>query len=431
MPEHTDVENKNWFQRIKDAFMGVPMGIIYVAAACWAIVYGEMHHAKTTNLIKYTRNIVQETSSRTISPTLNDHLILISDTLQSKQELTDPLFGIKTTHLKLYREIKICQWEEEITKKTTNKSLGRTTDTIKYNYHKTWNTKLINSDRFKYKDKYKNPKKFGFVPAEYTANTITMGTYRLSAVIKKELKNYTPVAIANTTYSNAIVASDTFLCLSHEVATDAAIYYQAMLSGPYLYIGKGTPTNPQIGDHKIVFWSVAPNLYTIVGEQKDQTLQTKKLTDGLIVSELNCGTNFNYDYTDFAIIKSGKHNLSEMYAWAGDENDHLFVIGFRFWGFLFMVAGFRKITAPLVVTLSIIPFWRKFSAQAISRLSFLLATSITLLLAGTTWLIFNNFSNVSRWDYYFLILIVLTFIGAVRVKASMGEETVDSADFFK
>jgi len=430
MPEHIDIENKNWFQRIKEAILGVPLGICYVAVACWAIVYGEIHHAKTTNMIKYTRDKVHEVSSQNISSDQNNQFVLVHDTIRAQQELIDTLFGIKTSDLKLYREIKICQWEEEVTKKTKHKALGATTDTIKYFYHKTWNTKLIDSERFKYKDKYRNPKNFGFTPAEFTANSITMGDYTLSPLLKSELKNYTPLSISNTTYPKAIIASDTFLCLSHEIATDASIYQHNMLSGSYIYIGSGTPDNPNIGDHKVVFWSIPPNLYSIVGEQNNKTLQTKNIKDGFIVSELNCGTNFNYDYTDFAIIKAGKNSLNQMYDWAGDENDHLFVIGLRFWGFIFMVGGFKKITAPLVITLSIIPFGRKFSAQAISRLSFLLATSITLLLAGTTWLIFNNFSNISRWDYYFLILIVLTFIGAVRVKASMGEERVDSADFF-
>jgi len=430
MPEHIDVENKNWFQRIKDALMGLPMGIAYVIVACWAIVYGEIHHAKTTNVLKYTRGKVQEASSRNISPEQNNKLVLVRDTIRSQEELTDTLFEIKTSDLKLYREIKMYQWEEEVTKKTTNKAFGATTDTIKYVYHKTWNTALIDSERFKYKDQYKNPKQLGFTPAEYTANSMTIGDYELSSLLKKELKHYSPLAITGTSYPNGMVASDTFLCLSHEIATDAAIFQHTMLDGSYLYIGKGTPGNPEIGDHKIVFWSIPFSLYSIVAEQNNHSLQTLPIKDGLIVSELNCGTNFNYQYTDFAIIKAGKSNTAELYAWAGDENDHLFVIGFRFWGFIFMVAGFKRITAPLVVTMSIIPFWRKFSAKAIARLSFLFATSLTLFLAGTTWLIFNNFSNVSRWDYYFLILIVLTFIGAIRVKASMGQERVDSADFF-
>ena len=95
-----------------------------------------------------------------------------------------------------------------------------------------------------------------------------------------------------------------------------------------------------------------------------------------------------------------------------------------------MVMGFKRVFNPLAILPTWIPVIGNYAGKTILRFSFLIATTLTFIIAGITWIIFNNFNNINRWDYYFIILVVLVGIGAIRVRASMGSDTVDSGDFF-
>ncbi|MCG4635151.1 hypothetical protein, partial [Bilophila wadsworthia] len=74
MPVFSEVVQNSIWDRIKTALGGVPAGIIFIMAACYALLYGEYHHAKTTNLLKKVDKKVYTIDSRTINPVHDNQL---------------------------------------------------------------------------------------------------------------------------------------------------------------------------------------------------------------------------------------------------------------------------------------------------------------------------------------------------------------------
>lgn len=425
------IENSFW-DRIKAALASVPMGILYICAACYALVYGEYHHAKTTNLLKRVDGKVHTIDSRTIEPKYNNELVLIYDSLRSNDILVDTLFDIKGPFIRLYRQVKMCQWQETVTQKTTDKAMGATVDSFTYEYKKVWDSELYNSDLYRLKDTYKNPKSMAYHPAIFQTNHLHMGAFEVDSNIISDITLFKQISPSIfSTSRTATFVTDTFKCLGYEIASDGAIYSDLMLNGEYIFKGKGTPENPEIGDYKFVYWAVLPGDYTLVAEQHNNHIQARKVEDGFAVSELNCGINFNFTHNNLLLLRSGKHSKKEIFTWAHESNDEIWVIACRFWGFIFMVGGFNRVFKPLAILPTWIPVIGNYAGKSILRFAFFLATTSTFILAGTTWLIFNNFNNITHWDYYFVILVFLVAVGAIRVRASMGQgNRVDSADFF-
>lgn len=426
------IQNSFW-DRIKAAIGGVFAGVIFICAACYALVYGEYHHAKTTNVLKSVAPKAYSIDSKKIDPINNNQLVLIYDSIQSNEILIDTFFHIQGPFIKLYRQVKMCQWLEKVTQKTTDKSLGATVDSFSYEYVKIWDSKLHNSDNYRLKDTYSNPKSMAYSPASYQTKHLQMGGFEIDSTIISEIKLYKPITPSSFTKSKGIIfATDTFECLGDEVASDGALFGSYMLDGEYIFKGKGTPQNPEIGDYKFVYWAVLPSDYTLVAQQNTTHMQALSIKDGFAISELNCGINFNYNNNNnnLFLIRSGKYSKNEMFTWTHENNDHLWVIACRLWGFIFMVAGFKRVFKPLAILPTWIPVIGNYAGKTILRFSFLIATTLTFLIAGVTWLIFNNFNNITHWDYYFVILVVLIGMGSIRVGASMGSNTVDSADFF-
>lgn len=424
------IQNSFW-DRIKAALGGVFIGIVYIIAASYVLVYGEYHHAKTTNVLKSIDSKVQTISSKIIDPIHNNQLVLIHDSIQSNEILIDTFLNIQVPFIKLYRQVKMYQWLEKVTKKTTDKSFGATVDSITYEYVKIWDTELHNSDKYRLKDKYMNPKSMAFKPASFQTKRLQMGVFEVDSVIISEIKLYKPIVPSSFIKSKgAIFATDTFKCLGGEVASDGASYWDEMLNGEYIFKGNGSAQKPEIGDYKFVYWAVLPGDYTLVAQQNNAHIQAYSIKDGFAVSELNCGINFNYSKDNLFLLRSGKHSKNEIFSWAHDSNDQLWVIACRLGGFIFMVMGFKRVFNPLAILPTWIPVIGNYAGKTILRFSFLIATTLTFIIAGITWIIFNNFNNINRWDYYFIILVVLVGIGAIRVRASMGSDTVDSGDFF-
>ena len=71
----SEVIQNSFLDRIKAALGGVVSGIIFIIAACYALVYGEYHHAKTTNVLKRVDGKVYTLDSKTIDPSHNTHLV--------------------------------------------------------------------------------------------------------------------------------------------------------------------------------------------------------------------------------------------------------------------------------------------------------------------------------------------------------------------
>lgn len=429
-----EVIHSNWFQRIYESIKGVPMGFLYIFIASIVLFQGEKKHALTTEVLKFTRLKVINPDSTEYDPTIENQLLILHDTIRpSSKPIQDSMTNTTGTFIKLYRQVKVYQWQETIEKKTHKDNFGGKTDTINYIYTKVWDDKMIDHKKFHDTLAYINPVIKSIQSKEFVTDKVSFGTYTFDKDLTAELNYYSPVE--NDAFKRAdkqyLLAQDTFKCLGVETSSDGAIYSEYQTRGSFLFKGKGTPQDPKIGDLKFIYWGIAPDEYTVIASEKNKILSPLSIADGFVVSELNCGTNFNYGAEKFAIIKKGNLTSAQMYSWADEKNNILFVFGLRLWGFIFMISGFRKVFLPLAILPAWIPFIGKYSGKIVLRFSFLLATSFAFLISGTTWLIYNKFENITQWDYYFVVLLFLMFVGGVSVRASNGDLKADSGEFFE
>ena len=265
MDEYVEVEEISWFKRFRNAIGALAFAPVLMAVGFFMLRTGEIDHAKTTTALKeIISSIKEETSAK------EGELFRFVGTIKAPNEpLLDKEFGVKTKAVKLYRAIYTYQWKEIKKKETKRTTFGGEKKVTTYRYEKTWSAKLIPSSKFRYSEGHENPQKKKYPPKLFLHQQAhNIGKYALDSTFCSHLQYFelldlsTMPQLFNATHhldtvNSARCPRDPINQHSYS-SIDHASKSQKTSS---IFIGEGTPQDPQVGDTRIEYWYI-PVSYT-------------------------------------------------------------------------------------------------------------------------------------------------------------------------
>lgn len=349
----TEVTSRSWFGRIGGAIKGVIVGVLLFAVAFPVLFLNEGRSVKTYKRIKEAGGAVVSVAADVVSPENAQKLIHVTGKAITSSSLSDPLFNLTVSALKLKRSVEMFQWKES-TSETTKKKVGGGEETVTtYNYAKEWSSRLINSSSFKQREGHQNPNAMPFNADSWTAASITVGAFTLSPSLAADINNFEPLLIPS------------------ELELPGEFANRIVREATGLYVG-ANPASPSVGDTRISFHVANPTDVSIISRQIGNTFEPYQSKVG--------GT--------FERLQLGIHSAETMIEQAKAENKMLTWI-LRLVGFILMLVGLMMVFKPMSVLADVIPVLGSIVGAGTGMVAFLLAACFSITTVAIAWVVYR------------------------------------------
>ncbi|EKD63419.1 MAG: hypothetical protein ACD_51C00280G0002 [uncultured bacterium] len=325
--------------RIMKSIVGVLLGIALFIGS-FAVLYWNEGRADLSKIAVTATDI-----SVDATVAVDGSLVSVSDVLSSTETLGDN-YLVAGSYIAVGRIVEMYSWDQETDSSSNTNVGGSETTTTTYNYKNIWTEYPADSTSFEYSADHYNPAK-AIESVEKRVTSATVGQYS--------------VDIANVVLPefSAVTLTDQNIVLPQ--VSDMT----AKLSGGYIYVGKGTPEVPQVGDLRIK--------YEVLNTGGNVTV-FGKLSGGAIASYMDEDGNtlfriFNATREDAIVILHAEYVTS------------LWLL--RALGFVMMWFGLMLIFAPLSTVLDVLPFLGGVSRFIIGAITFV----VSVVFAGVTILV--------------------------------------------
>lgn len=351
--QNTVVTTQGWLSRLTSSIKNVFIGIILILVSIGLLFWNEGRAVKRAQTLEEGSGAVVSVAADQVSPANEGKLVHFSGMATTPQTVNDPEFGISVNALRLERKVEMYQWEEKSSSSEKKNVGGSATTTTTYTYNKTWSDRLISSGSFNQVADHQNPSSMPYPSQTFTAQAVTVGGFLLTESLLNKIGGAEKL---KEEYRGASAA------------------------------------NPQIGDVRITFSVVKPQMVSIIAKQTGNTLAPYQTSNGEPLELLEAGTK------DAAAMFKSAVSSNQTMTWI-----------LRFVGWLLMFFGFATILKPLVVVADVIPFLGNLLQKGVSLLSFVIATPISLLVIAVAWIFYRP-----------LIGIILLVVGALIVAGGVA-----------
>jgi len=346
---YTEVSNQSWFSRIGQSIKGIFFGLILFIVAFPVLFWNEGRAIDTQKSLEEGAAAVVSIEAQPVNAQNEGKLIHLSGQATTSDVLEDTQFNIKTQAIKLSREVQIFQWQEHTESKTEKEMGGSTKTTKTYTYSKGWSSYLKSSSSFKHPQGHENPTHMPYQGTSWYAKSVTVGDFALNHTLIKEI---------NT--SNQVVLSTDNLPTGSE----------AILSDGEVYIGD--PNTPQVGDLRISFHEVKPQLVSIIAAQSGQSFTNYMTSRGKAIQ----------------LLSEGQVTAKQMFDSELDKNT-LLTWGLRLLGFFIMFIGLTLILKPLSVLGDVVPFIGNLIEGGAGLISGIISFILTLITIAIAWVVYR------------------------------------------
>lgn len=329
----TKVTHQSFGKNILNSFVGAIIGILLFLGS-FAVLWmneGKINWAKVAD----TSTPVQ---AATVDGGTDGTFVAVTGNMVSGEQIGDAPYLKPGAYLKLERRAEMFAWQEKESSKTEKELGGGSTTTTTYEYVKGWTSSPESSSSFEYPQGHTNPSQ-KIKSEDWTVADASIGAYRVET-------------------SKLEMPGTSKLNLSSEVLTPDQ---ERRLSGEYIFIGSGTPNNPEVGDIRIQYYAVPNNtLVTGFGTQRGSDL----------VPYTYRGESQLYR----AIAGDRASAISQLQA---EHNILTWVL--RLAGFLMMWIGMGLVFGPITAFMNILPFLGNLSGFAIGAGTFVVALVLSIL----------------------------------------------------
>lgn len=345
--------NESWFTRIKNAIVGVLIGIIMFIASFPVLFWNEGRAVRTAQSLAEGSKSVISVGSDKVDSGNEQKLVHLTGLATTKETLTDSIFNVSEKDaIKLIRHVEMYQWKEH-KKSESRKQVGGSKKTVTtYSYDRVWSDDVINSRNFNQSQGHQNPSQMPYSGEEKQANNVTLGTFTLSKSLVNAITGRTPVQISADTLP-------------------ADLKNKLELSSNYYYLGDN-PSNPQIGDTRISFEVVKPGTVSIIARQTGKTFEPYQTKAGDAIERL----------------EMGEVSADGMFKHAQEENT-VWTWILRAVGFILMLIGLNLIFAPIAVFADVIPFIGSLIGGGIFLSSLFVSLILSSITISVAWLFYR------------------------------------------
>ncbi|RUR10403.1 hypothetical protein ELY15_08185 [Legionella sp. km772] len=341
----------SWGTRIKNAFLGIGVGIVLIIAAIILIFWNEKHSLHMAESLQEAQKILVTVPNSPINPQNNSKVVYFTGLATTTDKLIDSTLGVDVNAINLDRKVEMYQWEEHV-KTETQSQMGGSEKQIKtYNYTKTWSDNLIDSSNFKDQEGHQNPTSMPVESRSQYAEKVTVGDFILPRSLLSEIDVSKPIELTE----------------ANKDKLKAKLNKPVELVNNQLYVG-ADPQNPQLGDLKITSTVVYPQDVSIIAQQSGTTIQPYLAPAGESIMLLTTGT-----VSSIQMIRN-----------ALDENKMLAWI-LRGVSLLMLVIGFSLLLGPLVALADVLPFLGSIVGFGTGFIGFVLGLAVWVIATSIAW----------------------------------------------
>ncbi len=352
---YTETTTTGWFSRIGQSFVGVLVGFILFLVSFPLHYWNEGRAIDTARALQAAGSTVVSVPSDKVDPANDQKLVHTVGKADIDKEVNDPTFGITQKAVLLVRNAEMYQWHEKVTKKTTNNTGGSQTETTTTTYEKRWDRSVVNSGNFK-DPSHRNPTwPPAFQSQSFTAEKVTLGAFVLPSSLVRAIQ-------ARDTYP---LSQDEFEKMPQDIRQTFRF-----VEGQ-LYAGKGTPSNPQVGDIRVAFQYAKPTEVSVMAQQAGDTFRAHTFP----------GLSHTIE-----MLSEGNKSAKEMQK-EGEAANNLLTWILRLVGFVIMAVGLMLIMNPLKVLADVLPFLGSMVGFVQAIFAFMVAAVLTLITIAICWII--------------------------------------------
>ena len=379
---YTETTQTSWGSRLGSAFKGILTGIVLVVVGTVLLYWNEGRTVKTGGAINEARSLaVKVDDISRADPALAGRVIYATGRADTRDVITDPIFGASATAINISRRVEYYQWQEH-SRQEKRKKLGGGEETVTtYTYTQEWVGGPIDSGAFRDPD-YQGRNK---VLARYEDETlyapnVTFGAYTLPDFLERSIGGAVPLDIVldedrkKAIFEGLSVESDPLGNATLRGGVSSSVQPQdryVHAQGNVLYLGE-KPGSPQIGDVRVTFTQTPPADVSIIAQVAGNTFEEFTASNGYTFSRLEMGTV----------------GMERMFAGAESDNATMAWI-LRVVGTIVVIVGLGTILHPLSVIADVIPILGSIVGAGTGFVAFLLGLAWSLLVIAVAWIRFR------------------------------------------
>ncbi len=368
MSNLTEITNRSWFSRLGNSLKGVLFGILLFIIAFPVLFINEGRAVRTARALTEGAGAVIAVPADRVDPANEGSLIHVQGMAATSETLNDDQFGVAVNALHLEREVEIYQWQERTSTSTDSQVGGSERTETTYSYETTWRSNLIDSTDFRESAGHQNPTSMPFEAQSSTAVDVSLGAFQLTPNLVDSIRDFQPLNVESVPSGIS----------------------NAQLNQGGLYIGEN-PQSPQVGDMRITFRYVEPQVVSVVAQQTGNSFRPYETSNGRTISMLN----------------TGSQTPEEMFEAAQASNTTLTWM-LRVFGIALMFGGVSLVLKPIAVFADFIPFLGKLTGFALNLVAFLFALPLALMTIAIAWIFYRP-----------LLTIALLVIGAASIAGAV------------
>lgn len=364
----TEVQTESYFSRLGNSFKGIGGGLLLFLIAFPLLFWNEGRAVKRAKALETGAGAVVSVQADKVDPANEGKLVHVTAKADTKDVLTDPLFKISSTAIRLERRVEMYQWKQNESSKTEKQLGGGTKKTTVYTYEKVWSDKPVNSAYFK-EAGHENPG-FPFESEKLRANHVTFGDFLLNDSLVDRLGDSRKLPVPADYKLPAALSGKSDAAYVH-VSRKSSAPSQVSQEQPADNAGDAALTEPAIGDLRISWYAVVPHEVSIVARQTGKTFSAYPVGSESIL-----------------LIADSVQSAEAMFQSAQSANSAMTWF-LRIAGLVMMYVGLSCVLRPLSVLMDVIPFLGDLIGAGISLISFLIALPCTLVTIAVAWIYYR------------------------------------------
>ena len=385
---YTETTSTSYGQRLAGSAKGMIGGLLMFIIGTCLLWWNEGRTVRTAKAIGDAASHVESVADVSrVDASLNGKLIHASAFADTKDTLTDDMFGVRELAIRLDRKVEYYQWVENAQTKEREKIGGGKETTTTYTYEKKWVDKPVNSAEFK-DPQYQSANKVLSEVEERNemAQHVTFGAYTLPELFVASISGSEPVEV-RMTEEQRFTWNERLHMLMPKVNTETSLVHT---SANTAYLGL-SPNSPQVGDVRVTFTKVPPADISLIAQVDGSTFKAYRAKNG----------------QSFSRVQMGTVGVDEMIEQARSENNMLTWV-LRLVGVLLIVIGLKGMFGLLPMLFKVLPFLGSIVDAGVGLVSWILGLAWSFIIIAIAWLVFRPIIGIS--------LLVLAIAGIVFLK---------------
>ena len=359
-------------QRVSNSFKGIASGFLMFIIGTILLFWNEGNFIKTKRLINEVDNqTIRVDDVSTIDPSINGKTIHASAFADTKDVLTDGLFGVSETAISISRRIEYYQYKEKTHTEKRDKIGGGEETITTYTYEKDWSSSPINSASFADPD-YKSS---NFIltevdPKTERAQNVSFGAYKLPSFLISDISG--PVQAGVNLTPDQVQQWEKVISDKASALGFITSYYETVqyvhVSGNVVYFGK-TPSVPNVGDVRVTLTKVLPKDISIVAKVNGNTFEKYLDKNNRAFYSVSMGV------VSAEAMFAHEHASNSVWTWI-----------FRILGIILVIGGLKSMFSILPTLFKVLPFLGNIVGAGVGLVCSVVGFAWSLLIIGISWL---------------------------------------------